>query len=99
MGVSLDLLVFCYVQELLAKGADPDCRDRYRETPLHKAAEGGHSDVIKVLLDAGKYCDQVVKIAFLILQCSFSYLIHTIHSLNVYVCRFTEYLWQQQTLN
>lgn len=44
------------VASLLAKGAEIDCRhctEGCRETPLMKAAQGGHREVIRLLLEKG----------------------------------------------
>lgn len=41
------------VERLLARGADPDARDRFGCTPLHLAAELGREETVRVLLDAG----------------------------------------------
>lgn len=41
------------VKELLAKGHSPRTFDEISYTPLHYAAEGGHIDVVRALLDAG----------------------------------------------
>ena len=38
---------------LLAHGADVNARMRGRQTPLHRAAIGGHPQILRVLLDAG----------------------------------------------
>lgn len=40
------------VKSLIAKGADPNGRESHSYTPLMIAARGGHTDVIKVLLEA-----------------------------------------------
>ena len=40
------------VKSLIAKGADVNFRDRWR-TPLYSAAEGGYSEVVRLLLDQG----------------------------------------------
>lgn len=45
------------VKDLLAKGADVNAKWRYDQTPLFKAAERGHTEVVKVLLDAGAKTD------------------------------------------
>jgi serine/threonine-protein kinase TNNI3K len=39
------------VKELLKKGADPNARDKYGWTPLHKAASRCSVDVVKLLLE------------------------------------------------
>ena len=41
------------VRLLLSLGADPNCRDEDRWTPLHAAATGGHVDVVRMLVDGG----------------------------------------------
>jgi ankyrin repeat protein len=41
------------VQELLARGADPNTPNKYGGTALSLAAENGHVEVIRVLLAAG----------------------------------------------
>ena len=41
------------VHLLLNRGADPNARDTYGETPLQNAAFYGHKDVVKLLLDGG----------------------------------------------
>jgi hypothetical protein len=41
------------VRELLKKGANPNVRDEYGETPLHIAARDGHVDVVELLLEHG----------------------------------------------
>lgn len=41
------------VNFLLSKGADPRICDIFEETPLHYAAEGGHLDIVKALVEAG----------------------------------------------
>ncbi|KAF7870303.1 hypothetical protein EAF04_004049 [Stromatinia cepivora] len=43
----------CWTQRLLEKGADIDILDGTENTPLFWAAEGGHIEVVKKLLDAG----------------------------------------------
>jgi ankyrin repeat protein len=45
------------VRAALAAGTPPDLRDKDGRTPLHWAAEGGHTEVIRVLLDAGAEVD------------------------------------------
>jgi len=41
------------VRELLKKGADPNAKNEYGNTPLHEAASGGHVDVVELLLEYG----------------------------------------------
>ena len=38
---------------LLDAGADANARDRYGDTPLHRALGKGHVEVVRALLDAG----------------------------------------------
>jgi ankyrin repeat protein len=45
---SKDILKF-----LVEKGADPDTRNIWKETPLHQASKAGHIDIIRFLLGAG----------------------------------------------
>ena len=40
-------------QLLIAKGARIDAKDKDNLTPLHMAVFGGHSDIIKLLIDCG----------------------------------------------
>jgi hypothetical protein len=42
-----------FVEELLARGTDPDETNEDRTTPLIKAAEYGHREIVERLLDAG----------------------------------------------
>ena len=42
------------VAELLSKGAKVDTRDKSGFTPLLAAAQGGHTEVCKLLLETGK---------------------------------------------
>jgi ankyrin repeat protein len=37
----------------LLKSVDPSSRDRFGNTPLDRAAAGGHEGIVKMLLDAG----------------------------------------------
>ncbi len=41
------------VRELLKKGADPNAKNEYGNTPLHEAAFRGHVDVARLLLEHG----------------------------------------------
>ncbi len=41
------------VKLLLSWGANPNCRDKVGETPLHKAAFGNYDYVCRLLLEAG----------------------------------------------
>ena len=43
------------VRELLGRGANPNAKDRYGNTPLHVAAAWGYADVVKMLLDHYAY--------------------------------------------
>ena len=45
------------VRAALAAGVPADVRDREGRTPLHLAAQAGHTDVIQILLDAGAEVD------------------------------------------
>uniref|UniRef100_A0A8B9CYI1 Uncharacterized protein n=1 Tax=Anser brachyrhynchus TaxID=132585 RepID=A0A8B9CYI1_9AVES len=38
------------MEYLISKGAKPDVKDKKGRTPLHRAAEKGHGDAVKVLL-------------------------------------------------
>lgn len=40
------------VKELLKKGANPKVKDQYDRTPLMLAAHGGHTAIVKILLDS-----------------------------------------------
>lgn len=42
------------VQTLLRHGANPDLRDEDGKTPLDKARERGHSEVVAILQSPGK---------------------------------------------
>jgi hypothetical protein len=41
------------VRKLLEKGENPNVRDEYGSTPLHKAASRGHVDIARLLLEYG----------------------------------------------
>jgi ankyrin repeat protein len=41
------------LRELLAEGRSPNAFDEISKTPLHYAAESGHIDIMRVLLEAG----------------------------------------------
>ena len=41
------------VRQLLAEGRSPNAFDEICKTPLQYAAEGGHIDIMRVLLEAG----------------------------------------------
>ena len=45
-------------KDLLANGAAIDSRDRFANTALHHAAEGGHAGMIRLLLDQGANVNQ-----------------------------------------
>ena len=42
------------VRALLSAGADANARCRRASTPLHKAAYGGHTDVVEMLVTSGR---------------------------------------------
>ena len=42
------------VRQLLADGRSPNAFDEISKTPLHYAAENGHIDIMRVLLEAVK---------------------------------------------
>ena len=44
------------VKVLLKHGADPNCRDKERVTPMHMAALSGNADIINLLAEAGGNC-------------------------------------------
>ena len=35
---------------LLARGADPDCQDKYGHAPIHRAASKGYEKMVQILL-------------------------------------------------
>jgi ankyrin repeat protein len=41
------------VNALLKKGADPNIKDSHKRTPLHQAADEGHTKITEILLKAG----------------------------------------------
>ncbi|ETN42357.1 uncharacterized protein HMPREF1541_01511 [Cyphellophora europaea CBS 101466] len=41
------------VRSLLAKGADPEAVDKFGDFPLHYAAFNGHTDVVRLFVEAG----------------------------------------------
>lgn len=45
------------VKDALAKGANPNAKDDYQDTPLHIAVEHDNSDIISSLLTHGASCD------------------------------------------
>ncbi|KAG2485103.1 hypothetical protein HYH03_016094, partial [Edaphochlamys debaryana] len=49
------------VSELLGFGAPPDLEDEFGVTPLEKAAMGGHTGTVEVLLRAGAAVDRAVE--------------------------------------
>jgi ankyrin repeat protein len=50
---------------LIEKGADPTARDHRQITPLHLAADNGHTDLVKLLQEAARdkpgHADRVAK--------------------------------------
>jgi len=48
-----------FVQELVARGGDPNARNVFGMAPLHRAAMVGHLPVVRALLDAGARVDLV----------------------------------------
>ncbi|RMH55469.1 MAG: ankyrin repeat domain-containing protein [Candidatus Hydrogenedentota bacterium] len=46
------------VKELLANGADPNCRDRYGRTPLMVAAFFGFDEIVEALVKAGSRIEE-----------------------------------------
>lgn len=63
----------------MTQGADVDFKDKNGEAPLHKAAKGGHLDVVKALLDAGNYEDQTLMMNFMKTPCVNAHLLQTMH--------------------
>ena len=49
------------VRDLLARGADPNARDRHGQTGLMLAAHGGHLATVHLLLDRGARLDITAK--------------------------------------
>ena len=47
------------LQALLDSGSDVNARDRYHQTGLMLAAQGGHTEVVRVLIAAGAPLDHV----------------------------------------
>lgn len=47
--------MFSVVQTLLRHGANPDLRDEDGKTPLDKARERGHSEVVAILQSPGEF--------------------------------------------
>lgn len=53
-NVCIFFFFFCaFVQTLLRHGANPDLRDEDGKTPLDKARERGHSEVVAILQSPG----------------------------------------------
>ena len=48
-----------FVQELVARGGDPNARNVFGMAPLHRAAMVGHLPMVRALLDAGARVDLV----------------------------------------
>lgn len=44
------------VKLMLTSGAHPDARSSYGFTPLALAAQGGHTEIMELLLQKGKIC-------------------------------------------
>lgn len=51
--------MFCGVKTLLRHGANPDLRDEDGKTPLDKARERGHSEVVAILQSPGTFTSAV----------------------------------------
>lgn len=51
----VSLTLFCSVKTLLRHGANPDLRDEDGKTPLDKARERGHSEVVAILQSPGRF--------------------------------------------
>lgn len=45
------------VEFLIKNGATVNIKDKYQQTPLHKAAENGHAETAKVLIENGHEID------------------------------------------
>ena len=49
------------IRDLLARGADPDARDRHGQTALMRAARQGHAELVRALIEAGAALDVAAK--------------------------------------
>ena len=61
------------LQTLLRHGANPDLRDEDGKTPLDKARERGHSEVVAILQSPGEWNRQYIRYLLL-------YYINTIYN-------------------